>query len=160
MTHYEVQVLTLPVADVDRALEFYSRRLGFPIDVDYHPSSDYRVVQLTPPRSACSIQFGIGLTDAPPGSARSNYLVVADLEAAHLELLDRGLQIGPIQHKTPVGDWQGELEAGLDPQRRDYASLATFTDPDGNTWILQEVSRRAPEPAAAGTHDPAMNETR
>lgn len=87
--NYEIQVVTLPVSDVDRARTFYGEQAGFALDVDYHPSTDFRVVQLTPPGSSCAIQLGIGLTDASPGSARTTYLVVNDLEAAHRELSER-----------------------------------------------------------------------
>ncbi|WP_405060023.1 VOC family protein [Kribbella sp. NBC_01505] len=135
---YRLEVLTLPVTDVDTALAFYTT-LGFALEVDYHPRDGYRVVQLTPPGSPCSIQFGEGLTDASPGSSRANYLVVPDLQAAHEDLQTRGVPVGPIQHKTPSDNWSGELTTGLDPGRRNYASLATLADPDGNTWILQEI---------------------
>jgi catechol 2,3-dioxygenase-like lactoylglutathione lyase family enzyme len=140
-----IEVLTMPVSDVDRALAFYTRQVGFVLDVDYHPASTFRVVQLTPPGSACSIQFGVGLTDATPGSMRSCYLVVTDLEAAHRELTDRGVQVSAIRHKTPIDDWQGHMQAGVDPQRRDYASMATFVDPDGNSWVIQELGHRSPD---------------
>jgi catechol 2,3-dioxygenase-like lactoylglutathione lyase family enzyme len=137
---YAIEVLTLPVGDVDTSLAFY-KALGFAVDVDYHPRDGFRVVQLTPPGSACSIQFGEGLTDAVPGSARANYLVVPDLAAARAELVARGIEVGEIRHKTPVDTWAGEFAAGLDPERRPYASMADLADPDGNTWTLQEVSR-------------------
>jgi catechol 2,3-dioxygenase-like lactoylglutathione lyase family enzyme len=151
MTDYRVEVVTLPVADVDRAMTFYTRLLGFNVDVDYHPSGQYRVVQLTPKGSSCSIQFGVGLTDAEPGSTRTTYLVVDDIESAHRELADRGVLVVPIQHKSPNDNWRGELEGGIDPERRAYASLATFSDPDGNSWVLQEVPvhRLQPEVAVA-----------
>jgi catechol 2,3-dioxygenase-like lactoylglutathione lyase family enzyme len=135
----KLEVLTLSVADVDRAVEFYTEQLGFALDVDYHPRDGFRVVQLTPPGSACSIQLGTGLTDAPSGSARATYLTVTDLEATCDELVARGLEIGDIRHKSPTADWAGDFAPGLDPDRRDYASLADFADPDGNTWTLQEI---------------------
>jgi catechol 2,3-dioxygenase-like lactoylglutathione lyase family enzyme len=137
---YRLEVVTLPVTDVDKALVFYTA-LGFGLDVDYHPRDGFRVVQLTPPGSACSIQFGEGLTDASPGSARANYLVVDDLQLTHDDLTARGLSVGPIQHKTPADTWAGDFALGLDPERRNYASMATLTDPDGNTWTLQEIHR-------------------
>jgi catechol 2,3-dioxygenase-like lactoylglutathione lyase family enzyme len=137
---YKLEVLTLPVSDVDASLAFYSS-LGFAVDVDYHPRDGYRVVQVTPPGSACSIQFGEGLTDAVPGSARANYLVVSDLQAADRELTTRGIEIGEIRHKSLVDPWAGEFESGPDPEGRSYASMADLTDPDGNTWILQEIRR-------------------
>jgi catechol 2,3-dioxygenase-like lactoylglutathione lyase family enzyme len=137
---YKLEVMTLAVSDVDTALAFYTS-LGFHLDVDYHPRDGFRVVQLTPPGSACSIQFGDGLTDAAPGAARANYLVVEDLEAAHGELVARGIKVGDIRHKAPVAEWAGEFAPGSDPERRAYASLADFADPDGNTWTLQEIRR-------------------
>lgn len=134
---YRIEVLTLPVADVDRAARFYVEQVGFALDVDYRPHDEFRVVQLTPPGSACSIQFGTGLTDAAPGSARAGYLVVADLEAAHRELSTRGVPVSEIRHKKSA-DWQGDFAPGIDPERRDYASFLDFADPDGNTWLVQE----------------------
>ena len=134
---YRIEVLTLPVGDVDRALEFYTGQLGFGLDVDYRPNDGFRVVQLTPPGSATSVQLGTGLTDARPGSARATFLVVADIEAAHRELTGRGLTPSPIRHKAGV-DWQGDHAPGTDPDRRDYASFFDFADPDGNTWTVQE----------------------
>jgi predicted enzyme related to lactoylglutathione lyase len=147
VTDCRLEVLTLPVSDVDRALAFYTRQVGFLLDVDYHPANTFRVVQLTPPGSACSIQIGVGLTDAPSGSMRSSYLAVADIEATHRELTDRGVQVSAIRHKTPIDDWQGHLRTGVDPQHRDYASMATFDDPDGNSWVIQEIGHRSPDTA-------------
>lgn len=139
---YLLEVVVLPVSDVDRSLAFYTERLGFHLDVDYGPGPDFRVVQLTPPGSACSVQFGVGLTDAEPGSVRGLYLVVADLEAARTELTEHGVDVQEVRHKEPVDTWQGGFAAGADPQRRDYASFAEFTDPDGNAWTLQERGYR------------------
>ena len=141
---YKLEVLTLSVSDIDRAVSFYSRQMGFVLDVDYHPAGNFRVVQLTPPGSACSIQIGVGLTDATPGSARTTYLVVTDIEATHRDLTARGVDIGAILHKSPIDDWHGGTEPGVDPQRRDYASLANFVDPDGNGWVLQEIGYQWP----------------
>jgi catechol 2,3-dioxygenase-like lactoylglutathione lyase family enzyme len=138
---YKIEVVTPPVRDVDASVAFY-RSLGFTVDVDYHPRDGFRVVQVTPPGSACSMQFGEGLTDAAPGSARTNYLVVDDLEAAHRELVANGIKIGDIRHKEPIDTWAGGLAPGLDPERRPYASMAELADPDGNTWTLQEINRR------------------
>ena len=135
---FSVEVITLPVRDVGRSLRFYVDQAGFTLDVDYSPNDAFRVVQLTPPGSSCSIQFGNGLTDAPMGSLRSIYLVVADLEAARSRLLERGIEVGEIRHKTPIGAWDGGFAPGLDPARGDYASFANFSDPDGNSWVLQE----------------------
>jgi catechol 2,3-dioxygenase-like lactoylglutathione lyase family enzyme len=140
---FSVEVITLPVSDVDRAMRFYVDRVGFTLDVDYAPTEEFRVVQLTPPGSGCSIQIGVGLTDEPAGSVRNTYLVVTDLEATRSELLARGVEIGEIRHKTPIGGWHGGFAPGLDPERRDYASFADFSDPDGNGWILQERGYRS-----------------
>jgi len=138
-----LEVVTVPVSDVDRALAFYTRQVGFVLDVDYHPASTFRVVQLTPPGSACSLQIGVGLTDAAPGSMRACYLVVADIEAARRELTGRGVQVSRIRHKAPIDDWQGGMDDGTDPQRRDYASMAVFADPDGDSWVIQEIGHRS-----------------
>jgi catechol 2,3-dioxygenase-like lactoylglutathione lyase family enzyme len=135
---FAVEVLTLPVNDVDRALRFYVDQVGFALDVDYAPTDTFRVVRLTPPGSRCSIQIGIGLTDAEAGSVRNTYLVVTDIEAARAALLGRGVQVSDIRHKTPVGAWDGSFAKGPDPGRGDYASFAEFADLDGNTWVLQE----------------------
>ena len=137
-----VEVITLPVRDIERALRFYVDQVGFSLDVDYSPNDAFRVVQLTPPGSNCSIQIGRGLTDAPVGSFRNIYLVVADLEAARGRLLERGVEVGEIRHKVPIDAWDGGFAPGLDPARRDYASFAGFSDPDGNTWVLQERGYR------------------
>lgn len=139
---YPLQVITLSVSDVDKATAFYTHQAGFTLDVDYRPARGFRVVQLTPPGSACSVQIGTGLTDAPPGSARATYLVVTDIEAARKELTGRGVTVSDVRHKSPVEDWTGSFRPGADPQRRDYASMADFADPDGNTWIIQEIGHR------------------
>ena len=139
---YQLQVVTLPVSDVDKAVEFYTRRAGFALDVDYHPAAGFRVVQLTPPGSSCSVQIGTGLTDAAPGSARAVYLAVTDIEAARAELTARGVKVTGLRHKFPQPDWKGGWQDGPDPERRDYATFADFTDPDGNTWTMQEIGHR------------------
>ena len=135
---YRLEVIILPVSDVDRALAFYTEQLGFTLDVDYQPSDGFRVVQLTPPGSSCSVQIGVGLTNAAPGTVGGLYLLVEDLEAARDELTKRGVSVSDIRHKSPIDDWRGGWEPGLDPGRSDYASLAGFADPDGNQWVLQE----------------------
>jgi catechol 2,3-dioxygenase-like lactoylglutathione lyase family enzyme len=127
----------IPVSDVDRAKQFYGEVLEFSLDVDHHPDDRFRVVQMTPPGSACSIIFGVGMTEAEPGSAQGTLLVVADIDAAHSELSGRGLNLGPIHHYV-----DGKPVDGPDPGRQDYNSFARFTDPDGNTWGLQEVRSR------------------
>jgi catechol 2,3-dioxygenase-like lactoylglutathione lyase family enzyme len=106
---FSVEVITLPVTDVDRAMRFYVDQVGFKLDVDYAPTEAFRVVQLTPPGSSCSIQIGTGLTDASAGSVRNIHLVVTDLEAARGQLLGRGLEVGEIRHKTPEDGWDGGL---------------------------------------------------
>ncbi len=139
---FSVEVITIPVSDVDRALRFYKDQLGFHLDVDYAPNDTFRVVQLTPPGSACSIQIGKGLTDARVGSLPSVYLVVTDLDATRTQLLECGTAVSAIRHKTPIGAWDGGFAPGLDPARGDYASFASFSDPDGNSWVLQERGYR------------------
>ena len=132
------EVVILPVWDSDRSLRFYRDQLGFDLDVDYAASPNFRVVQLTPRGSSSSIQFGVGLTDARPGSVRGLYLVVRDIEAFQCELRGRGLRVSEIRHKDIEGGWRGGYLPGLDPNRSDYASFADFSDPDGNAWVLQE----------------------
>jgi catechol 2,3-dioxygenase-like lactoylglutathione lyase family enzyme len=144
-----IEVLTLAVTDVDRAAAFYTENAGFVLDVDYHPAPDFRVMQLTPPGSACSIQIGVGLSDAAAGSARVTYLTVTDIETARQELIERGVHVSDIRHKSPVDEWKGDWEPGPDPERRDYASIADFADPDGNTWVIQEIGFHATESSAS-----------
>ena len=139
---FSVEVITVPVSDIDRALRFYVDQVGFLLDVDYSPSDGFRVVQLTPPGSRCSIQIGKGLTDAPAGSLRNVHLVVTNLEATRASLLEREVKVSAIRHKTPIGAWNGTFASGLDPARGDYASFANFSDPDGNIWVLQERGYR------------------
>jgi predicted enzyme related to lactoylglutathione lyase len=139
---FSIEVITVPVSDVDRAMRFYIDKVGFTLDVDYSPNQAFRVVQLTPSGSSCSIQIGNGLTDAPAGSLRNIYLVVMNLEAARTRLLERGVNVGEIRHKTPIGAWDGGFAPGLDAARGDYASFANFSDPDGNIWVLQERGYR------------------
>ena len=139
---YSLEVVPLPVTDARRALRFYVDQAGFTLDVDYAPSSTFRVVQLTPPGSACSIQFGTGINGVPTGSVRNIHLVVDNLEDARDRLVARGVAVDEIRHKTPVDAWDGAFAPGIDPARRDYASFAGFSDPDGNTWVLQERGYR------------------
>ena len=129
----KLELVLIPVSDVDRAKAFYVENAGFRLDVDHQPNDDFRVVQMTPPGSACSITIGIGITSAPPGSYRGTHLVVTDIEAARAEFLERGVEVSEIRHMGANG-W----EPGPDPEHRDYGSFADFSDPDGNTWVLQE----------------------
>jgi catechol 2,3-dioxygenase-like lactoylglutathione lyase family enzyme len=128
----KLEVMVVPVADVDRAKNFY-KALGWRLDVT--PPS---VVQLTPPASGCSVQFGTNLTSAAPGSAKG-YLIVSDLEATRDELAAAGIEVGEIFHLSPEGQ-----VSGPDPEHRSYFSRASFSDPDGNSWLLQEVTTRLP----------------
>ena len=132
----KLELVVIPVSEVDRAKTFYSEKVGFSEDVDTRVSDEMRVVQLTPPGSACSIGIGTGITDAAPGSVRGLHLVVSDIEATRSELVERGMDVSEIRH-FESGTWV----PGPDPQRRDYSSYADFSDPDGNTWVLQEVGR-------------------
>jgi catechol 2,3-dioxygenase-like lactoylglutathione lyase family enzyme len=135
----KLELVLLPVADVDRAKAFYVERAGFNLDVDHRAGDEFRVVQVTPPGSACSVSFGIGITDTEPGSIRGLHLVVSDIEAARAELVGRGVEVAEITHFEG-----GKRMPGIDPDRRDYGSYADFSDPDGNTWVLQEARRGQP----------------
>jgi predicted enzyme related to lactoylglutathione lyase len=126
---------------VDRAKRFYSEQVGFVVDVDRQISDTFRVVQLTPPGSQCSIHFGKGLTKAAPGSVQSLYLVVSDIEAARAELIRRGADVSEPFH---YGGLRGPRLSGRDPEDRSYRTYATFSDPDGNGWLLQEIKTRLP----------------
>lgn len=138
-----LEVVILPVVDPDRSLRFYRDQIGFALDVDYTPAPGFRVIQLTPEGSGTSIQFGVGLTDAAPGSMRNLYLVVSDIEECRAELTGRGVNVSEIRHKDTEGGWRGAFVPGIDPDRADYASFADFRDPDGNTWVLQERNHHA-----------------
>lgn len=130
---YKLELVLLPVSDVDRAKAFYEG-LGFNLDVDHHAGNDFRVIQFTPSGSACSIAFGIGISKAEPGSVQGIHLIVKDITAARDELVDRGVEVSEIRHMTP-GGWK----PGVDPDHARYNSFADFADPDGNSWVLQEV---------------------
>ena len=135
----KLEVVVLPVSDVDRAKRFYEQ-LGWRLDADFGDGKDFRGVQFTPPGSAASIHFGKGLTTLAPGAIQGLYLVVSDIEAARADLIRRGVAVSEIFHKLP-----GAAPApGLDPERRSYATYATFRDPDGNGWLLQEIRQRLP----------------
>jgi catechol 2,3-dioxygenase-like lactoylglutathione lyase family enzyme len=131
---FKLELMLIPVTDVDRARAFYTEQAGFTLDVDHRAGDEFRVVQMTPPGSACSIAVGVGITDATPGSYRGTHLIVADIEAARAVLVERGVDVSAVRHLGPNG-W----EPGADPEHSDYNSFADFSDPDGNTWVLQEV---------------------
>jgi catechol 2,3-dioxygenase-like lactoylglutathione lyase family enzyme len=128
-----LELVLVPVSDVDRAKAFYAERMCFALDVDHRAGDAFRVVQLTPPGSACSISFGVGITSAEPGSVTGLHLVVTDIEAARAELVARGVGVSPIRHMTRQG-WQD----GRDPARQAYNTFAELRGPDGNGWVLQE----------------------
>ena len=131
---FKLEAIVIPVSDVDRAKAFYTERCGFSMDVDHKASESFRVVQCTPPGSACSITFGVGVSQGQPGSYSGLHLVVDDIEAARAELLGRGLKVSDFFHFGPEGQTDG-----LDPERRDYGTYLSFADPDGNGWLVQEV---------------------
>jgi catechol 2,3-dioxygenase-like lactoylglutathione lyase family enzyme len=131
----KLEVVLLPVSDVDRAKNFY-QSLGWRFDIDLVVSDDVRTVQMTPPHSQCSIQFGKGGTTAEPGSAQGMILVVTDIEAARDDLIGRGVDVSEVEERRPPG-----FEA---PPGRSYFARASFSDPDGNSWVLQEVTTRLP----------------
>ena len=136
----KLELVLIPVTDVDRAKAFYTENLGFNLDVDTAPVEGFRVVQMTPPGSACSITIGTGITDAAPGSYRGTHLCVSDIEAARAELVARGVAVSEVRHfDRERGEWQ----PGVDPTHAEYGSFADFSDPDGNTWVLQEVGYAA-----------------
>jgi catechol 2,3-dioxygenase-like lactoylglutathione lyase family enzyme len=150
----KLEVVVIPVSDVDRAKEFYAR-LGWRLDADVAAGPDFRIVQLTPPGSGCSIQFGTNVTPAAPGSAQSLYLIVDDIEAARDELIARGAEVGEVFHEGAGGARFGTngRVSGPDPEGGTYRSFATFQDPDGNGWLFQEITNRLP-----GRVDPGATE--
>jgi catechol 2,3-dioxygenase-like lactoylglutathione lyase family enzyme len=134
----KLEVVAIPVSDVERAKRFYGGTLGWRQDADFVVGDQFRGLQFTPPGSQASIHLGKGVTSAPPGSAEGLYLVVSDIEAARADLIDRGVEVSEVSHGTP-----GKPPVkGRDPERHSYASVATFRDPDGNSWRLQEVNTR------------------
>jgi len=141
------EVAVIPVADVDQSKAFYTK-LGWRLDADFPFDNGFRVVQFTPSGSGCSVQFGSKITTAAPGSAQGLYLIVADLEAARKELAVRGIEVSDVFHTSkPGAQFRPESNGrvtGPEPQHRSYSSFATFNDPDGNTWLLQEVTTRLP----------------
>jgi len=152
------EIVVIPVSDVDRAKQFY-RKLGWRLDAEFADGNDFRIIQFTPPGSGCSIIFGKNVTAAAPGSAQGLYLIVSDIEAARNELLGRGVEISEVFHGTS-GLYTGKDEpylfgrtrvSGPDPAHGSYRSFASFHDPDGNGWLLQEITTRLP-----GRIDPAI----
>jgi catechol 2,3-dioxygenase-like lactoylglutathione lyase family enzyme len=136
----KLEVVVIPVSNVERAKQFYGG-LGWRLDADFAVGSDFHAVQFTPPGSPSSIHFGKGITSAAPGSARGLYLVVSDIVAARAELVGRGVEVSEVFHRAGPGK---PVVSGPDPERRSYFSYATFSDPDGNQWLLQEVTIRFP----------------
>jgi len=150
----KLEAVVIPVADVDRAKEFYSG-LGWRLDADFAFDNGFRVVQLTPPGSGCSVQFGTKITSAAPGSAQGLYLIVADVEAARRDLDAHGVGVSEVFHPGAPGaqfqsDGSSDRVSGPAPEHASYSSFATFRDPDGNGWLLQEITARLP-----GRVDPA-----
>jgi catechol 2,3-dioxygenase-like lactoylglutathione lyase family enzyme len=147
----KLEIVVIPVSDVDRAKEFYGGKLGWRLDADYDNGSDFRVIQFTPPGSGCSVIFGRNVTGAVPGSAQGLYMIVSDIAAARKELLGRGVEVSEVFHNEGV--YAGPDEpylfgrlrvSGPDPEHRSYRSFASFRDPDGNGWLFQEITTRLP----------------
>jgi catechol 2,3-dioxygenase-like lactoylglutathione lyase family enzyme len=149
------EAVVIPVADADRSKEFYAG-LGWRLDADFAFDNGFRVVQFTPPGSGCSVQFGTRITAAAPGSAQGLYLIVSDIEAARGQLAERGAKIGDVFHpgspgaQFEPGAGDGRV-GGRAPGGQSYSSFATFNDPDGNTWLLQEITTRLPGRVDAAT---------
>ncbi len=147
----KLEIVVIPVSDIDRAREFYSG-LGWRLDADYDNGSDFRIIQFTPPGSGCSVIFGRNVTGAAPGSAQGLYLIVSDMETARNDLLRRGVKISEVFHGAAdvyAGPDQpylfGRIRVkGPDPEHRSYRSFASFSDPDGNGWLFQEITVRLP----------------
>ena len=148
----KLEAIVIPVSDVDRAKKFYQEALGFRVDVDHRAAvyeqalgfrhrseASYRIVQLTPPGSECSIQIGTGITRVKPGTYQGMYLISSDIAATRAELVDRGVDVSEPFHFGSEGQ-----TPGLDPGRADYNSFVSFSDPDGNGWLIQEVKQRTP----------------
>jgi catechol 2,3-dioxygenase-like lactoylglutathione lyase family enzyme len=154
----KLEIVVVPVSDVDRAKEFYGR-LGWRLDADYAAGDGFRVIQFTPPGSGCSVIFGKNVTAAAPGSAQGLYLIVSDIEAARNEMLGRGVKISEVFHDAN-GVYAGTDDpylfgrlrvSGRDPEHRSYRSFASFSDPDGNGWLFQELTQRLPGRVEANT---------
>src|SRR5580700_5608438 len=155
------EVIVIPVADVDRSKAFYTK-LGWRLDADFPFDNGFRVVQFTPPGSGCSVQFGTKITTAAPGSAQGLYLIVSDAEAARKELVARGVEVSEVFHALkPGAQFRPERDGrvnGPDPGHRSYSSFATFSDPDGNTWLFQEITTRLPGRGLGNLDVPALAE--
>jgi catechol 2,3-dioxygenase-like lactoylglutathione lyase family enzyme len=134
---WTLELIVVPVSDIDRAKDFYTDKAGFRLDVDHRGGNDFRVVQLSPVGSACSIAL---MRNEAPGSVHGLHLVVKNIDAAREELLGRGVEVSEVFHMGEAGQ-----EPGPDPERRNYNSFCTFKDPDGNTWLIQEVDRTRPQ---------------
>jgi catechol 2,3-dioxygenase-like lactoylglutathione lyase family enzyme len=149
----KLEVIVIPVSDVDRAKEFYLG-LGWRLDADFPAGDDFRIVQFTPPGSGCSIQFGTNVTPAAPGSVQGTYVIVSDIEAARDNLLARGVEVGEVFHEGTLGarfaHASNSRVSGPAPDSGSYSAFATFSDPDGNSWLFQEITTRLP-----GRVDPA-----
>jgi catechol 2,3-dioxygenase-like lactoylglutathione lyase family enzyme len=150
-----LEVVVIPVSDVDRAKQFYGS-LGWRLDADFAVGDDFRIVQLTPPGSGCSIQFGRSVTSATPGSIQDLYLIVSDVQATRDALADHGVDVSDVFHEATLGarfhdaGTDGRV-AGPAPDRSTYGSFATFSDPDGNGWLMQEITTRLPGRVAGDT---------
>ena len=138
--NWTLELVVVPVSDIDRAKAFYLEKAGFGLDVDHSAGEDFRVVQLTPPGSACSISFVGGMGGGTPGSVKGLHLVVTDIETARAELVGRGADVSELFHFDAGGQ-----VSGPDPQRSSYNSFLSFSDPDGNGWLVQEVKRTEPK---------------
>jgi catechol 2,3-dioxygenase-like lactoylglutathione lyase family enzyme len=147
----KLEVVVIPVSDVDRAKAFYTS-LGWRVDADFADGQGFRIVQFTPPGSGCSIQFGANVTTAPPGSATNVYLIVSDVQRARDALAARGVVVSEPFHEGSLGDrfHTDDRVAGAAPDGATYGSFASFSDPDGNTWLLQEITSRLPGRIEAG----------
>ena len=145
----KLEVVVIPVSDVERAKDFYGG-LSWRLDADFVVGDAFRGVQFTPPGSPCSIHFGNGITSAAPGSASGMYLVVSDIEAACAELVGRGVEVSEVFHRAGPGE---PPVSGRHPERRSYSSFATFKDPDGNGWLLQEITAATPRTGGRDRHD-------
>ncbi|MFY9937723.1 MAG: VOC family protein [Silvibacterium sp.] len=161
----KLEIVVIPVSDIDRAKEFYGGKLGWRLDADYDNGSDFRVIQFTPPGSGCSVIFGRNVTAAAPGSAQGLYLIVSDLAATRAELLGHGVEVSEVFHNEGV--YAGPDEPylfgrtrvnGPDPEHRSYRSFASFSDPDGNGWLFQEITKRLPGRVAGDTTYASAND--